>query len=211
MFQIHGVVMKSIFCLFLCHLKCGFKLFRCIDFPHAFSAAPKGCLNHDRVSDLLCQPFTFFCGIHGFLASRNHWYSCCNHGISGFLFIPQSGNRSGIRSNKRDVALFTKFCKPAVFRQKSKSWVNGIRSADDGCTDDALHIQIAFGRSCRPDTDGFICQFCVQRFSVCFRIHRHRLDPHFPACTYNTNRNLSAVGNEYFLHPTFPLFCISPP
>ena len=75
--------------------------------------------------------------------------------------------------------------------------MDSVRPGYQGGADNILHIQIAFRRRSRPDTDGLVCQLGMQRLSVGFRIHRNCLNPHLAACPDNADRYLAAVCNQY--------------
>ena len=168
MLDVHSVISKSCLGLFLCSTECHVKSGFIFRHTHSFSASAESRLYDHRIADLSCNFFSFCCIINRFPASRNDWNPGIFHGISRLGFISKPADHFRIRSNKNDVALLTKLCKFRIFRKETKSRMDRICSRHDGRADDLLHIQIAFRRWCRSNTDCFICKLCMQCFFICF-------------------------------------------
>ncbi len=62
--------------------------------------------------------------------------------------------------------------------------------------DDLLHHEIAFGRRRRPDQNGIVGHFDVQRVTVGLGIDRDRLDPHAAGRLDDPAGDLAAIGDQ---------------
>ena len=114
MLQIHCSISKGLFCFCLCYLEIFSELLRALCHTHPLSAASKGSLDHDRISDRFCLLQSIFFLINSIPAARNNRNSCFLHRISGFLLIPHSCDYLCRRTDKNNPTFFTQLCKPAV-------------------------------------------------------------------------------------------------
>ena len=167
MFYIHGRISKSHLRFFLRGAETFLKIRRCISHTHAFSATAKRGFNYNRISDRFRFFLPFFYCVDWIFATRNDRNAGICHGIFCRLFVSETCDHICRRSDKCDVALLTKFCKTAVFREKSKSRVNCIGACNNCCTDDVFHAEVTLGGRSRSDADCFICKLCMQGVSVC--------------------------------------------
>ena len=166
MFYIHGRISKSHLRFFLRGAETFLKIRRCISHTHAFSATAKRGFNNNRISDRFRFFLPFFYCVDWIFATRNDRNAGICHGIFCRLFVSETCDHICRRSDKCDVALLTKFCKTAVFREKSKSRVNCIGACNNCCTDDVFHAEVTLGGRCRSDADCFICKLCMKGISV---------------------------------------------
>ena len=166
-FNVHGVISKTIDGFCLCHLKIFCKILGTAGNTHTFSTASAGCLDHNRKTDLFCQFQTIISGINCFFRARNNRNFCVDHGVSCFLLISHPTDDFRGRSDESNVTLLTHLCKFCIFRQKSKSRMDGFCFGCNGCAQNPFHIQITVCRCCFSDTDGFVCQLGMQRVFIC--------------------------------------------
>ena len=62
--------------------------------------------------------------------------------------------------------------------------------------DDLLHHEVAVGRRRRPDQDGIVGHFDVERVTVGLGIDRDRLDPHAAGGLDDPAGDLAAIGDQ---------------
>ena len=124
--DIHGIVSETADCFQLCYLEIFQKIFRCLRKPHAFSSASKCRFYHDRIADLICRLFCFPGIGEWSFGSRHNRDAGFYHSISGFGFVSHAFDHLCGRTDKGDPAFSAHICKFTVFRQKSKSRMNGI-------------------------------------------------------------------------------------
>ena len=157
MFNVHLIITECLAGFFLSGQKFLYKFFFGICHTHSFSAATKNGFDDYRKSNFLCDgQGPVFIG-QCFLTARNHRNPCLNHRGSRHRFIAKFGDCLGIRSDKCDVAGFTKCRKTTILREKTKPGMNGICSGHHRRTDNLFHIQITVLGRCRSDTDRLIC------------------------------------------------------
>ena len=92
-----------------CHhiLEISVKILRPSGDPHALSTAAGGCLDHHRITDLLCHFSGFFHRIDRRFASRDYRNSCLHHGFSCLGFVAHPVDDLCGRSDKRNIAFCT--------------------------------------------------------------------------------------------------------
>ena len=193
--DIHGIVAKCHLRFFLRRLEALLEFLRRLRNTHTFSATAKCCLYNDRISDLGCNLCPFYCIINGLCTSRNDRNTSCNHRISCFLLISKLCDDLRIRTDKGNVTLFTQLGKFTVFRQESKTRMNGICTTYDRGTDNAVHTEITLPGRRRSNTDCLVCKLCVKCFFIRFRIYRNRFNSHLSTGPDDAYRDLSPVGN----------------
>ena len=86
-----------------------------------------------------------------------------------------------------------------VLREKTETGMDRIGAGDRRGREDRCDIQIAVARRRRADAHGLVGQPHIHRIGVRGRMHRHRLDPHFPTSAMNAQRNLPAIGDQHFV------------
>jgi hypothetical protein len=59
-------------------------------------------------------------------------------------------------------------------------------------------MQVAFSALGRSDTDALVSEPYVKRMGVCGRVDSHGFDTHFLAGPDDAERDLTAIGDQYF-------------
>jgi len=77
--------------------------------------------------------------------------------------------------------------------------MNRIRPRDLRGADDCRNVQVAVGAARRPDTDVLVGKPHVQGVLVGFRVDGDRLDAELAAGVDDPQRDLTPVGDQYFL------------
>ena len=113
------------------------------------------------------------------LRAWHTWNSGFDHGLLGRDLVTHDADRLGRGANELKTAFLDPLGKVCVFAQEAIACVNGLGVCDFSGRNDGRHIQVTQGRGCRANAHGFVGQFHVFGFSVCFRIHHHRLHTHF--------------------------------
>ena len=166
-FNIHGIIRKSIDRFRLRYLKIFCKIFHATGNTHSFSTAATGCLDHNRKTNLLCQFQTIISSIDCLFCARDNRNFRIDHGVSCFLLVSHPANNFRRRSDKCNVTLLAHLCEFCIFRQKTKSRMDGFCFRCNGCAQNPFHIQITVCRCCFSDTDGFVRQLSMQRVFIC--------------------------------------------
>ena len=68
-----------------------------------------------------------------------------------------------------------------------------------GGRDDLRDVEVALPRRRRADADRLVGELHVQRLGVGRRVHRDRLEAHLATCADDTQRDLTAIGDQDFL------------
>ena len=80
-----------------------------------------------------------------------------------------------------------------------------VGSDIQGSSDNLLHIQVIVSGRAFTDTDTLVGELYVKTVFIFFGIDCYAADTHITAGADNTNSNLSAVCNQYFMkHGTPP-------
>jgi hypothetical protein len=70
--------------------------------------------------------------------------------------------------------------------------------SDFGCADDGGNVEVAFGRTGRSDTYGFISQADMHKVAIGAGVHGNGFDAEFFAGAQNAEGDFAAVGNQDF-------------
>ncbi|MNS72903.1 hypothetical protein D3C72_1063270 [compost metagenome] len=178
---------------------------------HAAAATATGGLDDDRVADLAGNLHDRF-RIVGQRAFRARYarYAGLDHGLLGRYFIAHQTDRFGAGTDEDEARFLDAFGEVGIFRQEAIAWVNRLRIRHFSGADDGGHVQVAQGRLCRADTNGFVGQLDVFRVLVGFGVDYNRFNAHFAAGALNTEGNFTTVGNQdFFKHGRFAYVCES--
>ena len=80
--------------------------------------------------------------------------------------------------------------------QEAVAGMHGLGAGLAAGLDDLLDHQIAFGGGRRPDQDGLVGHFDMQRVAVGLGIDRDRLDPHAAGGLDDPAGDLAAIGDQ---------------
>ena len=86
-----------------------------------------------------------------------------------------------------------------VLREETVSGMNRIGIADFCRADDSIDFQIAFLTRRPTDAHRLVGQLNVKRVDVCLGIDGHCWNPQFFASSDDSQRDLTAVGNQDFV------------
>ena len=164
--------------------------------PHALAAAAGGSLDHhgiaDLVGDLDRMLFVFddaeMAGHGGDVGFRR-----------GFLrldLVAHRGDRAGVGADEDDPGLVKRARKGLAFGQEPVAGMHRFRADLAAGLDDLLHHEVAFGRGRRPDQNGIVGHFDVERVTVGLGIDRDRLDPHAAGGLDDPAGDLAAIGDQ---------------
>src|SRR5512145_635111 len=95
--------------------------------------------------------------------------------------------------------LFATLGKGGVLRQEPVARMNGLCPGLPGCINDLTHVEIAFRRTGRSETDSLVGLKNMKGGPVGFGIDGNRLDAHFPAGGDNANDDFAPIGDEYLV------------
>ena len=164
--------------------------------PHALAAAAGGGLDHDGIADLVCDLHrVFFVVDHAEMARHCRNLGFCG-GLLGFDLVAHRGDGAGIGADEDDAGLCKRARKGFAFGQESVAGMHGLRAGLAAGLDDLLHHQIAFGGGRRPDQDGLIGHFDVQRIAISLGIDGDGLDPHPARGLDDPTGDLAAICDQ---------------
>ncbi|MPN33073.1 hypothetical protein SDC9_180556 [bioreactor metagenome] len=90
-----------------------------------------------------------------------------------------------------------------ILRQEAVAWVNRLSARDLRRSDDRGNVQVALGRSRRPDADAFVGQPHPHGAGVALRVDRHGRDTHLLAGPMDSQGDPAAIGDEDFAEHAF--------
>ena len=117
-------------------------------------------------------------------------------GLLGLDLVAHRGDGAGIGSDEDDAGFGQRARKGLALGQESVAGMHGLGAGLAAGLDDLLHHQIAFGRGRRPDQDGVIGHFDVERVAVGLGIDGDRLDPHPAGGLDDPAGDLAAIGDQ---------------
>ncbi|SUB55807.1 Uncharacterised protein [Brucella anthropi] len=181
------------------------KVFLFADGAHATATTAPGCLEHDRITDLLGHTLHFRHVVRQWVGGGNNGNANRNRQITGGDLVAELAHRIRRRSDEGDARLVAGLHEFGAFRQKTVTGMNRVRSGELRNADHLLDRKIALDRShilgeMRPPADliGLVRFEAVQRQLVLFRPNRNGFNPELVGCPENADRNFGSVGNKYF-------------
>ena len=162
---------------------------------HALAAAAGGSLDHHRIADLP--------GYVGSMIGRFDQIHMTRHRADvrflgqalRFDLVTHGADGTGGRADENDSGFVERLDETCVFREKSKTRVNGLRTAFLAGSDDLVDQQVAFRGRRRPNANGLVRQFDVQRTAVRLRENGYRLDAHFLGRANDSAGDFAPVGD----------------
>ena len=114
-----------------------------------------------------------------------------------------------LRTDENDAFFFAALSELRIFSKEAVARMNGIDVMLLTDTDDIFDVKVCVDRLI-PFTDqiGFVRTVSVQGQDIFFRIDSHGADAHFTAGSEYADRDLAAVGYQYFMdssHEILPL------
>src|SRR6266700_612589 len=146
--------------------------------PHALAAAAGRGLDHHGVADLpgnlesvlVIFDDTEMAGHGGNLGLGG--------GLLGLDLVAHGGDRTRIGPDEDDAGLLQRAWERLALREEPVAGMYGFRPGLAAGLDDLLDDEITLGRRRRPDEDGLIGHFDVERVAVSLGIDRDRRDAH---------------------------------
>src|SRR3981081_42605 len=164
--------------------------------PHPLAASAGGGLDHDGIADLVGDLHRMLCVLDNAEMARH----CRNLRLRGGLFrfdlVAHGGDRAGVGSDENDTGLTKRARKGFALGQKPVAGMHRLRAGLAAGLDDLLHHQIAFGGGRRPDQNGVIGHFDVERVAVGLGIDRDRLYSHAPGSLDDPAGDLAAICDQ---------------
>ena len=216
MLRVHDAAFDIDFIITESHLRFGtrtvvrfFQIFHAVDISHAASAAAIDGFDHDRESVGFCESLHFIKAVNRTLGPRDHRdlrFFCLNAGIH---LVTEHNEMFDLRPDENDAFFFAALSELRIFSKEAVARMNGIDVMFLTDTDDIFDVKVCVDRLI-PFTDqvGFICTVSVQGQDIFFRIDSHGADAHFTAGSEYADRDLAAVGYQYFMdssHEILPL------
>ena len=158
-----------------------FDLTLAADEPHAFSSTSLRSLDHDGETDLAAHLTRILDRFEILAGSGNHRDTRIDHLLPGRDLVAHCFDRFGSRADEDDVGFLAAAGKLGIFRQKSISRVDGIRSALPCGFQNPVDVQVAFARGCPADAISLIGIKDMFRRPVGFREDGYRPDVHLTA------------------------------
>ena len=118
--------------------------------------------------------------------------------------VAHGGDRLGVRPDEHDAGRRERLRKGRALGQKSVARMYRLGAARSAGGDDVVDHQVALRRRRRPDRNGAVGHFDVQRVAIGVGIDGDGLDPHSAGGLDDPTRDLAAIGNQYSLEH-FPL------
>ena len=117
-------------------------------------------------------------------------------GLLGLDLVAHRGDGAGVGSDEDDAGLGERARKGFALGQEAVAGMHRLRAGLAAGLDDLVDHQIAFGSGRRPDQNGLIGHFDMQRVAVGFGIDRNRLDPHAAGGLDDPAGDLAAIGDQ---------------
>ncbi len=163
--------------------------------PHPFAAAAGGGLDHDRITDLIGDLDRVLLVLDDAEMARNGGDVGFGGGFLGFDLVAHRGDGARIGSNENDSGFRQRARKGLALGQEPIARMHGLGAGLAAGLDDPVDQQITFGCRRRPDQNGVIGHFDVERVPVGLGIDRDGLDPHAPGSLDDPTGDLAAIGD----------------
>ena len=202
--DIHGIIAEGLPGLKLGSQEHLLELLLAVRYPHALSAAAKGCLYHDGIAYLLCDALSVSGRVYRLLCAGDDGNSCLLHGVAGLGFVAHlcyDGGRGSYELYSAGLAELRKFL---IFRKEAVARMYGLGLYRHCSGDDGLHIEVAVLGGGRSYAYRLIGQHDMKTVLISSGIDRHGGYAHLPQCPYDTYRYLSSVCNKYFFKHLIP-------
>ena len=164
--------------------------------PHALAAAAGGSLDHHGIADLVGDLDRMLLVLDDAEMAGHGGDVGFRRGLLGFDLVAHRGDGAGIGADEDDAGRFERPRKGFAFGQEPVAGMHRLGAGLAAGLDDLLHHEVAFGRRRRPDQDGVIGHFDMERVAVGLGIDRDRLDPHPPGGLDDPAGDLAAIGDQ---------------
>ena len=111
--------------------------------------------------------------------------------------VAHGGDGLRVGPDEHDAGRRQRLRKGGALGEKSVARMHRLGPARSAGGDDVVDDQVALRRRRRPDRDGAVGHFHVQRVAVGVRIDGDRLDPQPASGLDDPTRDLAAIGNQY--------------
>src|SRR3954469_4551793 len=166
---------------------------------HAAAAAAARGLDDHGVADLARHAHDLLAVLRQRALGAGHGrHTRLGHCLLGTHLVAHQPDvfRSGADENEARALDF--FGEIGVFRQEPVAGVNSLGVGHLCRADDRGDIEVARGRRRRADAHRFVGQLDVLRLGIGFRVHHHGPDAHLAARALDTERDLTAIGDQDF-------------
>ena len=177
--------------------------------PHPLAAAAGGGLDHHGIADLVGDLHRVLFVLDDAEDSPARWRRWpLAAAFLDSILSPIAAMAPALGPMKTMPAFRQRARKSLALGQESIAGMHGLGAGLAAGLDDLVDHQIAFGGRRRPDQNGLIGHFDVQRVAVGLGIDRDRLDPHAAGGLDDPAGDLAAIGDQNsFEHG---LVCLQP-
>src|SRR5882762_10385137 len=175
------------------------ELLRVVGDTHPLAAAARRGLDDDRETDFLRDALAFLEGLDGPRRPGHRRHTLRLGERARGRLVAHLPDLVGRRADERDVGRADFLGELRVFREEAVAGMDGVGAGDFGGRDEPGDVEVAVAAGRAADADVVVGETDVQRLSVRFRIHRHRLDPQLLARADHPQGNLPAVRDQHFL------------
>ena len=167
---------------------------------HAAAAAAAGGFDDYRILDR-ARRLDDLLGVLGQrpLRARHAGHTGLGHRHLGADLVSHQTNRVGARPDEHESTLLDLLREIRVFGQEAVTRMDRLCIGDFGRADDRRNVQVALRRWRRPDAYRLVGQAHVLRLGIGFRMHDDGLDAELATRTLDTQRDLTAVGDQHFV------------
>ena len=164
---------------------------------HALAAATGGGLDHHRVTDLVGDGDRLLVVPDHAEMAGNGRNLGARRRLLRLDLVAHGGDRFRVGPDEHDAGRRQRLRKGRTLGEKSVARMHRLGPARSAGGNDVVDDQVALRRRRRPDGDGAVGHFHVQRVAVGVRIDGDRLDPQPASGLDDPTRDLAAIGNQY--------------